>query len=80
MSGRVDLTAMYVTHNALRRDLEHIAKIIARPDDDPRRILTGVDGQTVAKMPAPLPEPVRAAYRDEWQPACIALDRWNGTA
>ena len=36
--------------------------------------------RTVATMLAILPEPVRAAYRDQWQPAYAALDRWNATA
>jgi hemerythrin-like domain-containing protein len=211
MSGRLDMTAMYAMHNALRRELEHIAKITARTDDDPRRILAtaagwamfkkalhvhhtaeddalwppmrqalagrpddlalleamaaehaaidplieaidaaladrdsgpgrvgdrtdalasalsahlkheedealplveatvtwqqwehfgevhrdrigpdaprlipwlldGADEQTVATMLALLPEPVRAAYRDQWQPAYAALDRWNAKA
>jgi hemerythrin-like domain-containing protein len=211
MSGRLDMTAMYAMHNALRRDLEHIAKITAGIDDDPRQILAtaagwaifkkalhvhhsaeddalwpamrqalagrpddlalleameaehaaidplieaidatladrdsgpervgdrtdalagalsghlkheenealplievtvtpqqwehfgevhrsrigpdaprlipwlldGADEQTVVRMLALLPEPVRTAYRDQWQPAYAALDRWNGTA
>jgi len=42
-------------------------------------LLDGVDEQTVATMLALLPEPVRAAYRDQWQPAYAALDRWNAT-
>jgi iron-sulfur cluster repair protein YtfE (RIC family) len=208
MSGRLDMTLMYAMHKALRRELEHIAKITARVDDDPRRILAtaagwemfkkalhvhhgaedealwpvmrgalagrpddlalleameaehaaidpvveaidaaladrdsgpervgeltdalagalrghlkheedeglplmeatvtlqqwqqfgavhgsrtgpdaprltpwlldGADERTVATMLAILPEPVRAAYRDQWQPAYAALDRWN---
>ena len=208
MSGRLDMTLMNAMHNALRRELEHIAKITARVDDDPRRILAtaagwemfkkalhvhhgaedealwpvmretlvgrpddlalleameaehaaidpvleaidaaladrdsgpervgeltdalagglcghlkheedeglplmeatvtlqqwqqfgavhgsrtgpdaprltpwlldGADERTVATMLAILPEPVRAAYRDQWQPAYAALDRWN---
>jgi hemerythrin-like domain-containing protein len=211
MSGRLDMTLMYAMHNALRRELEHIARITARMDDDPRRILAsaagwvifkkalhihhgaeddalwpamrqaladrpddlalveameaehaaidpliaaidaavadrdsgpervgdltgalagalgghltheegealplieatvtpqqwqhfgevhrsrtgpdaprltpwlldGADEQTVATMLALLPEPVRAAYRDQWQPAYAALARWNATA
>jgi iron-sulfur cluster repair protein YtfE (RIC family) len=211
MSGRFDMRLMYAMHNALRRELEHIARITARVDDDPRRILAsaagwemfrtalyvhhsseddalwpamrqdlagrpddlavveamaaehavidplieaidaaladrdggperlgdltgeladalrghlkheedqalplidaimtpqqwqhfgavhgsrgaadtprltpwlldGADEQTVAAMLEPLPEPVRAAYRDQWQPAYAALDRWNATA
>jgi hypothetical protein len=32
-------------------------------------------------MLAPLPEPARMAYRNEWQPAYAALDLWGtGTA
>jgi hypothetical protein len=210
MSGRFDMTLMYAMHNALRRELEYIARITARADDDPRRtlasaagwemfkralhvhhgaeddalwpavrqavagrpddlalveameaehavidplieeidaaladresgpdrvgaaadalagavcghlkheeddglplvdatvtpeqwqhfgavhgsrsapdapqlipwLLDGADGQTVATTLALLPEPVRAAYRDQWQPAYAALDRWNAT-
>lgn len=43
-------------------------------------MLDGADDHTVATVLAFLPEPVRAAYRDQWQPAYAALDRWNGTA
>jgi iron-sulfur cluster repair protein YtfE (RIC family) len=39
MSGKLDLTAMYAAHDALRRDLELLARTAARVDDDPRRIL-----------------------------------------
>jgi hypothetical protein len=35
MSGRLDMTLMFAKHNALRRELEHVAKITARVDDDP---------------------------------------------
>ncbi len=42
-------------------------------------LLDGAGEQTVATMLALLPEPVRAAYRDQWQPAYAALDRWNAT-
>ena len=43
-------------------------------------MLDGADEQTVATTLEVLPEPVRAAYRDQWQPAYAALDRWNATA
>ncbi|MFI7129310.1 hemerythrin domain-containing protein [Nonomuraea sp. NPDC050153] len=33
------MTAMYAMHHALRRELEHIARVTVRIDDDPRRIL-----------------------------------------
>jgi hypothetical protein len=36
MSSTLHVTALYATHNALRRDLDHIAKITAGIDDDPR--------------------------------------------
>ncbi|MGI5166627.1 hemerythrin domain-containing protein [Spirillospora sp. CA-253888] len=39
MSGTLDMTAMYAMHDALRRELEHLAKITARVDDDPRTLL-----------------------------------------
>jgi hemerythrin-like domain-containing protein len=35
----LDMTAMYAMHHALRRELEHIARVTIRIDDDPRRIL-----------------------------------------
>jgi iron-sulfur cluster repair protein YtfE (RIC family) len=40
-------------------------------------MLDGADEAAVAAMLAPLPEPVRAAYANEWVPAYKALDRWN---
>lgn len=40
-------------------------------------LLDGAPEETVAKTLALLPEPVRAAYREQWQPAYAALDRWN---
>jgi hypothetical protein len=42
-------------------------------------LLDGAAEQTAATMLALLPEPVRAAYRDQWQPAYAALHRWNAT-
>ena len=44
-------------------------------------LLDGATEQTVAALLAPLPEPARAAYAAQWQPAYAALDRWSpGTA
>ncbi|WP_308250221.1 hemerythrin domain-containing protein [Sphaerisporangium fuscum] len=40
-------------------------------------LLEGADEQTVATLLTPLPEPVRAAYAAQWQPAYAALDRWS---
>jgi iron-sulfur cluster repair protein YtfE (RIC family) len=40
-------------------------------------LLDGASEQAVAAMLAPLPEPARAAYRNEWQPAYAALDLWG---
>jgi hemerythrin-like domain-containing protein len=34
-----DMTMMYVMHAALRRDLDTIARVTARPNDDPKHIL-----------------------------------------
>jgi hemerythrin-like domain-containing protein len=49
MSDELDLTAMYVFHAALRRDLEHIAKITAAGDDDPRKVLVTAAGWEIFK-------------------------------
>lgn len=51
--------------------------------DAPRLIpwlLEGASEQTVATMLAPLPEPARAAYTTQWQPAYTALNRWSAVA
>jgi iron-sulfur cluster repair protein YtfE (RIC family) len=40
-------------------------------------MLDGASEQDTAKMLAPLPEPVRLTYENEWRPAYAALDRWN---
>jgi hypothetical protein len=44
MPHHVDFTLMYAMHNALRRDVEHVARITARPTDDPQRLLAGTAG------------------------------------
>jgi hypothetical protein len=49
MSGQYDLTLMYAMHNALRRELEHLARVTARTDDDPRRILASAAGWEIFK-------------------------------
>ncbi|WP_333769371.1 hemerythrin domain-containing protein [Streptomyces sp. IBSBF 2435] len=49
MSGNVDFTLMYAMHNALRRDVAHIARITAGTDDDPRRILGNTAGWELFK-------------------------------
>ncbi|MFW6691948.1 hemerythrin domain-containing protein [Streptomyces sp. MAR4 CNX-425] len=49
MSDTVDFTLMYAMHDALRRDLEHIAKTTARTDDDPRRVLAAAAGWELFK-------------------------------
>jgi iron-sulfur cluster repair protein YtfE (RIC family) len=49
VSAGIDLTAMYVAHDALRRDLEHLARITTRTDDDPRRILRTAVGWELFK-------------------------------
>ncbi|MEV4622223.1 hemerythrin domain-containing protein [Asanoa sp. NPDC049573] len=46
---KLDMTAMYAAHAALRRDLELIARTTARVDDDPRRILRNAAGWAVFK-------------------------------
>jgi hemerythrin len=39
MNFKLDMTIMYAVHDALRRELERIARISARMDDDPQRVL-----------------------------------------
>ncbi|SNR26672.1 hemerythrin domain-containing protein [Actinomadura mexicana] len=45
-----DWTLMYVMHDALRRELEHLAKVTAREDDDPRRLLAAAAGWELFKL------------------------------
>lgn len=45
----LDMTLMYAMHSALRRDLTRIARITARRDDDPRRILRAAAGWELFK-------------------------------
>lgn len=40
-------------------------------------LLDGAAQPTVAAMLAPLPEPARLAYREQWRPAYQELDRWQ---
>jgi hemerythrin-like domain-containing protein len=44
MPFKNDMTMMYVMHDALRRDLDSIARVTARPDDDPGHILRAAAG------------------------------------
>ncbi|GIF47776.1 hemerythrin HHE cation binding domain-containing protein [Asanoa ferruginea] len=47
--SKLDMTAMYAAHAALRRDLELIARATARADDDPRRVLRNAAGWALFK-------------------------------
>lgn len=52
MTGRtfsLDMTMMLTIHDAFRRELERIAKVTARPDDDPRHILSAAVGWRLFK-------------------------------
>lgn len=40
-------------------------------------LLEGASDEVVAAMLAPLSEPARQAYRHQWRPAYVALDRWH---
>ena len=44
MPFKNDMTMMYAMHAALRRELERIARVTARPDDDPKHILRTAAG------------------------------------
>jgi iron-sulfur cluster repair protein YtfE (RIC family) len=48
-SFRLDMTMMYAMHDALRRELVRIARITARADDDPRRVLRTAAGWEMFK-------------------------------
>ncbi|MFA1538535.1 hemerythrin domain-containing protein [Actinomadura monticuli] len=47
--AKYDWTAMYVMHDALRRELEHLAKVAAREDREARRILAEAPGWDLFK-------------------------------
>ncbi|MFC4053415.1 hemerythrin domain-containing protein [Actinomadura syzygii] len=47
--AKYDWTAMYVMHNALRRELEHLAKVAARPEEEARRVLAEAPGWELFK-------------------------------
>ncbi|GLZ09526.1 hypothetical protein Acsp03_69920 [Actinomadura sp. NBRC 104412] len=49
MTDTLDMGPMYAFHGALRRDLEHLAKVTARTDDDPRRVLATAVGWELFK-------------------------------
>ena len=46
---KLDMTMMLTIHDAFRRELERIAKITARADDDPRRLLRTAVGWRLFK-------------------------------
>jgi iron-sulfur cluster repair protein YtfE (RIC family) len=45
----LDMTAMHAIHGALRRELEHIARVTVRIDDDPRHVLRTAVGWQLFK-------------------------------
>jgi iron-sulfur cluster repair protein YtfE (RIC family) len=49
MAFRNDMTAMYAMHDALRRELGQIARVTARPDDDPNCVLRTAAGWEMFK-------------------------------
>ncbi|MGV9264939.1 hemerythrin domain-containing protein [Kitasatospora sp. NPDC003701] len=55
----------------------HTRRIAAEADRLLPWLLDGADERTAAALLAPLPEPVRRAYREQWRPAYAALDRWG---
>jgi hypothetical protein len=50
-----DMTMMYAKSAALRRELERIARVTARPDDDPKHVLRTAAGWEGFKSPAHAP-------------------------
>ncbi|MER7822231.1 hemerythrin domain-containing protein [Streptomyces sp. NPDC096097] len=49
MSDALDLTVMYATHDALRRDLAHLDRITTTADHDPRHVLADAAGWQLFK-------------------------------
>lgn len=47
--SKLDMTPMYVMHDALRRELEHLAKATTRMTGDPRRVLAAAAGWELFK-------------------------------
>lgn len=77
--AKYDWTAMYVMHNALRRELEHLAELAAREDAEARRVLAEAPGWDLFKTALH----VHHTAEDEalWPPMREALaDRPDGLA
>jgi iron-sulfur cluster repair protein YtfE (RIC family) len=49
MRDKLDMTAMYAMHDALRRELVHLARVTAKADDDPQRVLSSAAGWQLFK-------------------------------
>jgi hemerythrin-like domain-containing protein len=49
MTFKNDMSMMYAMHDALRRDLDRIARITARPEDDPKHVLRAAVGWEMFK-------------------------------
>ncbi|MFF8268423.1 hemerythrin domain-containing protein [Streptomyces sp. NPDC016562] len=49
MNDAVDLTVLYATHDALRRELAHLDRLTTAADRDPRQVLTTAAGWTLLK-------------------------------
>ena len=48
-TSKLDMTRMYIMHDALRRELERIARVTARSDDDPKHIMRTAIGWELFK-------------------------------
>ncbi|WP_084963218.1 hemerythrin domain-containing protein [Thermoactinospora rubra] len=48
-NSRLDMTMMFAVHDALRRELTHLARITSRTGDDPRRLLAAAVGWELFK-------------------------------
>ena len=46
---KIDMTMMYVMHDALRRELDRLARVTARTDDDPKHVLRTAAGWEMFK-------------------------------
>ena len=80
MAFKNDMTMMFVVHDALRRELDRIARVTARPDDDPKHIVRTAAGWEMFKSylhihhtteDALLWPPLRKAFADDSQATAL---------
>lgn len=77
----LDVVDAFATPELLARfGMEHNVRVGAGSPRFVPWLLDGARESDTALVLGRLPEPLRMAYQQEWQPAYVALDRWGGTA